>query len=374
MDSNGDESTDNPPPPLLLPDAATQQSKRLRVADTAAGNRSPQSAALVAQYSLPDASDGDGYYHHQIQQMASQGASGVAAIPHGHGVNISSSGVPIMSENYRDFLADTLKAVSENNSSNTAPPAPSAAGGVSSADATSSAPQEYLPALMNGSGARTEPNSATANTHTQNSGSGSPLSQAQQRAAVSQASVAGVTLAGGRPPENPLISQQQQQQLQHQQQQQMLGNRPGAAQFASPHMVNTAAPRVVPTQRTKSYQLPPNGSGQPSVGGAPPGTMVPSFVPGNSFHAMQRLMSPPAMPLSLPSQAQALMTPVAGNAQQQGDIRRASSTTMPYGMQQPGGAGAGMQQLGGMTPQLHHPQAPPQARQHSATPGFAGNP
>ncbi|KAJ2859820.1 hypothetical protein GGH94_005893 [Coemansia aciculifera] len=364
-----DESTDNPPPPLLLPDAATEQSKRLRVADTAAGNRSPQSAALVAQYSLPDATDGDAYYHHQIQQMASQGASGVAAIPHGHGVNVGPSGVPIMSENYRDFLADTLKTVAGNNTANTAPPSSAAGGGGSSTDTTTIAHQEYLPTLLNGSGARTEQNSATANTHAQNSSSGSPLSQTQQRVAVSQANVAGVTVAGGRPPENPLLAQQQQQQ-----QQQMLGNRPSAAQFASPHMVNSAAPRVVPTQRTKSYQLPPNGSGQPSAGGAPPGTMVPSFVPGNSFHAMQRLMSPPAMPLSLPTQAQALMTPVVGNAPTQGDIRRASSTSMSYGMQQPGGANAGMQQLGGMTPQLHHPQAPQQVRQHSATPGFAGNP
>ncbi|KAJ2767983.1 hypothetical protein GGI18_005685, partial [Coemansia linderi] len=99
----------------------------------------------------------------------------------------------------------------------------------------------------------------------QNSGSGSPLSQSQQqRAVVPQTSAAGMALTGGRPLENQLINQHST--LPQHQQQQMLGNRPGATQFASPHMVNSSAPRVVPTQRTKSYQVPPNGSGQPSGG------------------------------------------------------------------------------------------------------------
>ncbi|KAJ2689790.1 Transcriptional activator flo8 [Coemansia spiralis] len=366
-----EELTDNPPPPLLLPDAASEHTKRLRVAE--AGNRSPQSAALVAQYSLPDTSDLEAYYHHQTmpQQMALQGTSSMSGIPHGPGVNISPSGVPMMSENYPDFLAHTLKTVSENNSASNAPAAATATG--SSAEAAAATHQEYLPTLLNGSGARAEPNSAAAIANMQNSGSGSPLSQSQQqRAVVPQTSAAGMALTGGRPLENQLINQHST--LPQHQQQQMLGNRPGATQFASPHMVNSSAPRVVPTQRTKSYQVPPNGSGQPSGGGPPPGTMVPPFVPGNSFQAIQRLMSPPAMPMTLPSQAQALMTPAVGNAQPQGDMRRTPGSTMAYGMQQHGGANGGIPHMGVMTPQLHHPQAPLQGvRQHSTTPGFAGN-
>ncbi|KAJ2329291.1 hypothetical protein GGI00_003976, partial [Coemansia sp. RSA 2681] len=144
---------------------------------------------------------------------------------------------------------------------------------------------------------------------------------------------------------SPLSQQQQQQQKagapqanggQQAQAQAPLGSsssssRPGLAQFASPHMASASAPRVVPTQRTKSHS---------QLGGAapPPGTAVaPGFSAANSFHAMQRLMSPAAgVPLALPTQGQPMMSPAIGSGvapgPQGGDMRRASSASMPYAM------------------------------------------
>ncbi|KAJ2908227.1 hypothetical protein GGI21_003096 [Coemansia aciculifera] len=96
-------------------------------------------------------------------------------------------------------------------------------------------------------------------------------------------------------------------------------------------MANTAAPRIVPTQRASSHNL-TTPSGQPTsiatTAGGVVGTVVPSFVPANSFHAMQRLMSPPAITMPLPTQSP------AGGVPPGGDLRRASSTAMPYVMQQ----------------------------------------
>ncbi|KAJ2510734.1 hypothetical protein GGI11_005371 [Coemansia sp. RSA 2049] len=91
-----------------------------------AGDRSPQSAALVAKYSFADDVEAMGSSS-TVRQAGPQATilldgqgnnglstNGIPAIPRGPGVNISLAGAHVLSEDYTGFLSRSLKVVAEN--------------------------------------------------------------------------------------------------------------------------------------------------------------------------------------------------------------------------------------------------------------------
>ncbi|KAJ2093355.1 hypothetical protein IW140_000813 [Coemansia sp. RSA 1813] len=92
-----------------------------------AGDRSPQSAALVAKYSLADDAEpmrpgadqhaGPHAAIHIDGQSNGLSTNGVPTIPRGPGVNISPAGAHVLSDDYTGFLSRSLKMVAENHTS-----------------------------------------------------------------------------------------------------------------------------------------------------------------------------------------------------------------------------------------------------------------
>ncbi|KAJ2585840.1 hypothetical protein EV177_009872, partial [Coemansia sp. RSA 1804] len=91
-----------------------------------AGDRSPQSAALVAKYSFADDVEAMSSSS-TVRQSGPQATilldgqgnnglstNGIPAIPRGPGVNISLAGAHVLSEDYTGFLSRSLKVVAEN--------------------------------------------------------------------------------------------------------------------------------------------------------------------------------------------------------------------------------------------------------------------
>ncbi|KAJ2156371.1 hypothetical protein GGF46_005226 [Coemansia sp. RSA 552] len=205
-----------------------------------AGERSPQSAALVAKYS----SDMDALrldHSQQQQQSQPQLQAGGPAIPRGPGVNIASTGGHMLSDDYPEYLSRSLKAVSEG----TAAQKPSSAGGA---------------------------NNGTRNQQEGRTEAGLAKAQGQKAGATNGAALAAAAAGGGgtSPPQ------------QHHPQPQQVG--PG---FTSPRMSSAAVPRTVPTQRTASQQM-----GSPHVSAAGVQAMQRLMSPGPGPLQHSALTSP----------------------------------------------------------------------------------
>ncbi|KAJ2227624.1 hypothetical protein IWW45_006949, partial [Coemansia sp. RSA 485] len=94
--------------PIISIDALGS-TKRSRLGDDI--DRSPQSAALVAKYSMSDSMD-PLQLPEQQQQQGSQNRN-VTSFPRNLGVNISPGGAHTLSDEYTGFLSRSLRMVAE---------------------------------------------------------------------------------------------------------------------------------------------------------------------------------------------------------------------------------------------------------------------
>ncbi|PIA17708.1 hypothetical protein COEREDRAFT_85974 [Coemansia reversa NRRL 1564] len=235
------------------------------------GDRSPQSAALAARYSQIDELE------NTRPGQASLGNGAVPTIPRGPGVNISSAGEQVLSDDYTEFLSRSMRAFGDGASGTSSGPShpppqpqPQKQQQQQQQQQTQALPQQKQQVLVQNnahlmrSQIDSQPNSARVDP-------GSVVAQNRPGSAVTQAQVQAQAQAQAN--HNAQVQAQQAQvhqqaqaraqaqaqanaQAHVQTQAQRVGvavNGSGAA-FASPRMANTPAPRTVPTQRTLSNQ------------------------------------------------------------------------------------------------------------------------
>ncbi|KAJ2723176.1 hypothetical protein GGI07_002811 [Coemansia sp. Benny D115] len=312
------------PVPAKL-DMLSAASKRAHLSDS--GERSPQSAALVAKYSQTD--DFEPLHlatqHTTPNQQTARDSNGVTAFPRGIGVNISPSGGHSLSEDYPGYLSRSFKMVAQSQAATEQP---------AKVDNRNNG---VLPDASNKGAAATD----------------------RQKSSSAAAS----------PPTQPNTAQPSVQQKPSS------TAPPAHPPFASPVAANALVPQMVPTQ-IPSNQQPHQTMSSPPV--MPANTnananaaTAAANAAGNPFQAIHRLMSPPPPP---PPRNLGMVSPMISQANAQNDLRRGSTITIPYGMH--GGTPAmtpGMtqqQRVGSVGPQQqqqqhqqnqtqhHHPQHP----------------
>ncbi|KAI9501115.1 hypothetical protein BX070DRAFT_237152 [Coemansia spiralis] len=264
--------------------------------------RSPQSAALVAKYSLSDDIDSIRLGADQHRSNAAANGlhtNGVPTIPRGPGVNISPAGAHVLSEDYTGFLSRSFKMVAENHTSSAATAAaqqPSASTAVSTEGNTHNSNGLYLSLQQQQQQAnhpntsRSEPNATGA--QQKDRSSESPLSQ-----------------------DTNILPNQN------------ANNKPGST-FASPHFSNASIARTVPTQQ----HVGANHMGSPLV---PSSSAAAAAITAGNIQIIQRLISPPPASYGAHPQQQQhhslIGSPVASNAPaMHPDLRRSSTASVLY--------------------------------------------
>ncbi|KAJ2548570.1 hypothetical protein EV175_004780 [Coemansia sp. RSA 1933] len=257
------------------------------------GDRSPQSAALVAKYSFADdaehirtGSDQQAAMHVDGQRNGLS-TNGVPTIPRGPGVNISLAGAHVLSEDYPGFLSRSLKMVAENYS------APSSSSsmfaGVQASSSASIDGTKAVAAEDNQPGSGLSEVGATGAARPKDNSSESPMSHHGNSNQTGQ----------------------------------ITGNRQNSATFASPYISNAPVPRPVPTQQHVGMQQPINS---PLIHSSTASTSA------SNIQMMQRLISPPPASYSGAYPKQSTMgSPIVSNAPAgQPDLRRASTASVVY--------------------------------------------
>ncbi|KAJ2611032.1 hypothetical protein H4S08_003349 [Coemansia sp. RSA 1365] len=227
------------------------------------GDRSPQSAALAARYSQIDELE------HAKPGQVSAGNGAVPTIPRGPGVNISSAGEQVLSDDYTEFLSRSMRAFGDGTSGTSSGPSHPLPQPQKQQQQTQALPQrpqqkQQVPAQSNAHLVRSQIDSQPNNARVDTNGA---VAQNRPVSAITQAQVQAQAQAQAN---HHAQMQAQQAQAHHQAQAQAQAHAQAHAQaqaqrtgvavngsgatFASPRMANTPVPRTVPTQRALSNQ------------------------------------------------------------------------------------------------------------------------
>ncbi|KAJ2076591.1 hypothetical protein H4R24_005619 [Coemansia sp. RSA 988] len=238
------------------------------------GDRSPQSAALAARYSQMDELE------HPRPGLAGVGNGAVPTIPRGPGVNISSAGEQLLSDDYPEFLSRSKRAFGDG------------------ASGTPTGPAHPPPQPQKQQ--QQQQSQAQAQTQQQQHQSQAQPQRPQQVPTQNNAQLMRSQIDGqansGRADANSVAQAQVQAQAHAKAQAQRVGvaaNGSGAA-FSSPRMANAPVPRTVPTQRALSNQ-----AGSPLT-----------------IHQLMSPVQAQRMGVPQPGMAQAVMPPVGPSGPQ----------------------------------------------------------
>ncbi|KAJ2658828.1 hypothetical protein IWW48_003815 [Coemansia sp. RSA 1200] len=299
------------------------------------GDRSPQSAALVAKYSFADDVEGMGPSS-TVRQSSSQATilldgqgnnglstNGIPAIPRGPGVNISLAGAHVLSEDYTGFLSRSLKVVAENHvpassstfTGNSAASTANTAGGAQPSGSSTTAQGSKTVATEGGSLSGTGSNPQTLRQKQDNH---------RPNPSPPEPNATGAQSKINNSSESPLSHGANNSLGQNS------TNKPNST-FASPHINNASVPRAVPTQQHAGMQ---NQQHQQLINSPlANSTMMPTAaMTASNIQMIQRLMSPPPPPMSYSAyskQPPVAGSPVVSNASAaHPDLRRASTASV----------------------------------------------